>query len=288
MKDYLKSLEERKGKANLGQRLVGVTVLVFSILILGFEFNPKDYLLMILSAIIVGELCYVAYIYNKVFILFHPRYYKHAGVVAVMLLVTFTTFNYMQSLKYFHHGKSSEGRLQELMFLGVLAPKIESSYFDKEFSDLKNPKLLVQFLRQDRYKDLISKELIAAHVLKADNLSIASDLLAGVGDKREELLASREVWQHLNTLYQELYKKNQASAFWAARSFNQTVQATKWKPQDSTEFNQLNELEQLVTLSWYKKNDSKKYGVLLSQGLDPKVEDAFNGKVREPASSDLK
>ncbi len=287
MKDYLKSMEEKKAKGKYAHKYaVAASVFLCAFLIVG-EVDLKDYLLIILSFILVGEFCYIAFIYNKVFILFHPRHYAKAGAMAVVSLVALTGLNYSKSLHYFQAGHSQEGRLQELMFLGVLAPKLDAKYFETEFSDLSNAKILVQFLRTDRYRSLISTDLISAHVLKADDFAIAIDLLGAVGDKKSTLLARSEIWTHLNTLFMELHKKNQASAFWVVRTFGQEVQGSKWKPQENRELSSLSELEQMQTLSWYKKNDTKKYGALLSQGLNPKVEELHRGKSRRPASSDL-
>lgn len=287
MKDYLKSMEEKKNQGNNSIRYISAGVLfLVAILIVG-EVDLKDYLILILSALVVGELCYFVFIYNKVFILFHPRHYAKAAVLASVFLVAFTSLNYSKGLSYFRSGASKEGRLQELMFLGVLAPKLDASYFETEFKDLKNAKLLVQFLRNKRYKHLIGTELIAGHVLKADDFAIAVDLVGALGAEKGALLARAEVWVHLNQLFMELHKKNQASAFWVVRSFGKEVSSSQWKPRGVGEFSQLSELEQMQTLAWYKKNDSKQFGALLSQGLDPKVEEMFMGKTRKPASSDL-
>jgi len=287
MKDYLKSMEEKKNQTKNTARYIIVAGIFLMVAIVGGDIDLKDYLLLILSAIVVGEICYIAFIYNKVFVLFHPRHYAKAAVVASLFLVAFTSLNYSKSLNYFKSGSSAEGRMQELMFLGVLAPKLDATYFEKEFSDLQNAKLLVQFLRNKRYKPLISAELIAAHVLKADDFAIAVDLLGAVGEGKSELLASAQIWSHMNQLFMDLHKKNPASAFWVVRSFGKEVNSANWKPQENIELSSLSELEQMQTLAWYKKNDTKKYGTLLSQGIEPKVEEMFLGKSRKPASGDL-
>jgi hypothetical protein len=287
MKDYLKSMEEKKSQGKYTTRLISIGTLILGVIIIGGDVDLKDYLLLILSSIVVGELCYIAFIYNKVFILLHPRHYAKAAVLASVFLVAFTSLNYSKSLSYFQSGASQEGRLQELMFLGVLAPKLDKSYFENEFKDLNNAKLLVQFLRNKRYKPLISTELIAAHVLKASDFAIAVDLFGALGEEKAGLLAKAEIWGHLNQLFMELHKKNQASAFWVVRSFAKEVSSSKWKPQQEGDLSSLSVLEQMQTLAWYQKHDSKAYGALLSKGLDPKVEEMFLGKERKPASSDL-
>lgn len=281
MKDYLKSMEEKRSQMKNSTRYMIAAGLLLMAFLLGLDVDLKDYLLIILSAIVVGELCYIAFIYNKVFILFHPRHYAKAGVAASVFFVAFTGLNYHKSMNYFQAGASQEGRLQELIFLGVLAPKLDVAYFEREFSDHKNAKLLVQFLRNRRYKPLISSELIARHVQKASDFAIAVDLFAALGNKRQALLSDPQVWAHLNQLFLELHKKNQASAFWVVRTFKNEVIASGWKPRQVS-LTGLSELEQMQTLHWYKQNDTKKYGALLNQGVDAKVEEMFLG--RKPAS----
>lgn len=287
MKDYLKSIEQKNAKHKHLPQYIFIGIFTLTFFLIGSDVDLKEYLLLLLSAIVIGELVYLGYIYNKVFILLHPRQIPKAAGLAVMAFFAFSYFNYSQSLHYFQTGKSQEGRLKELMFLGVLAPKLDSHYFDVEFSTLENPKLLVQFLRNKRYKTMISEELISQHLMKADDFSVVIDLLKALPSQKEALLSQAEVWSHLNTLFLKLHKKNKASAFWSRRDFHKELSVSNWKPDSQKAFSELNELEQMETLAWYEKNDTKQYGVLLSQAMSPLVEEMHSGKKRSPASSDL-
>lgn len=218
LKDYLRQMEERGGKKSVQQQLRDAGILMFAAAVM-LSLDPANWLVILLSIVLVAEVAYLVWMFNRAFVLFHPRHYKAAGVgvVAVMMFVSLGV--YQLSLSRFKNHKAPEVRLSELVFMGELAPQLTPREFTGIAKQVKDPQFVVELLRNQELASLIEKEQLKAWVLEAKELAIALRVIKTQQASQLMWLSDAVVWQHLEKLYADLKERNPASADWQVKSF---------------------------------------------------------------------
>lgn len=218
LKDYLRQMEEKGGKKSVQQQMRDAAIFMFAAAVM-LSLDPANWLVILLSIVLVAEIAYLVWMFNRAFVLFHPRHYKAAGVgvVAVMMFVSLGV--YQLSLARFKSHPAPEVRLSELVFMGELAPQLTPREFTGIAKQVKDPQFVVELLRNQELASLIEKEQLKAWVLEAKELAIALRVIKTQQANQLMWLSDAAVWQHLEKLYTDLKERNPASADWQVKSF---------------------------------------------------------------------
>ncbi|MBY0516635.1 MAG: hypothetical protein K2P81_07000 [Bacteriovoracaceae bacterium] len=235
LKEYLKQMEEKGGRKKTNKELalnVGL-ILAGSLFVLWAQ--PAEWMVIFLSFILVTEITYIIWIYNKAFVLFHPKHYKLGGVAAFGVMALMCWGTYSVSLRRYHSKAPAEVRMAELDFLGSLAPKIAPAEFTALAKEVKDPQFVLEFLKKPQFANLMDPKQLQYWVLEAKELGVAMRLVKALPKKELSWLEEKKVWSHLEKLYADLNEKNPASAQFQAKSLERHLFAMKWTSSQSGE-----------------------------------------------------
>jgi hypothetical protein len=235
LKEYLKQMEEKGGKkkSSKDQAIYFATITAITAFILWAK--PAEWMVILLSFILVTELSYIIWIYNRAFVLFHPKHYKLGGVAAFGLMALMCWGSYSVSLKRFHSLAPAEVRIAELDFLGGLAPEMAPAEFTKLAREVKDPQFVLEFLKKPQFAALMDPKQLQKWTLEAKELGVALRLIKALPKKELTWLEEDRAWKHLEKLYSDLNEKNPASAQFQTKSLERHLSNLKWAPSKSGE-----------------------------------------------------
>lgn len=267
LKDYLRQMEEQGSKWSHKKKMLAVGAYILG-LSLFIYIRPEQWLIPLLSLILVGEMYYVIWIYNRAFVLFHEHHHRRGLIVASVMVLFTSSLIYRHSLSEFKNGSSAEVKLAELKFLGALAPAVTSKDFVALAREIKEPRVIAQMIGDRRFGHLIPSSEIERWVLEAKELAVAIRLIEEVSTDKLTWLNKDKHWQKLEDLFNELYIRNPASAAWQARRLENHLVSKKFKLRER-EFAQRGALEQYVSLLWWKKFEPEKLALLDKTAFKP-------------------
>jgi len=284
LKDYLRQLEERKGKTDKNKQMMTWAVgLAFSAWLV--YMNPNQWLIPLLSFILVTEVCYVVWMFNRAFTLFHPRHYFKGQLTGGLAVVALTLGVWHVSYQRFHFHESAEARLTEYGFMGGLAPKLSPAEFSSLANKVQNPSFIMDMLDEPRFKTQITDQQLQKWVMDAKELSVALRLVKALPAPRLVWLDQPLVWQHLDKLFTELHARNPASASWQAKSFERHLVHQKWRPKAAGELAGRGPLHQLVLLGLWQKQSPDLYRAAVAKEIHPLTQSLhWSEGARAPAS----
>ena len=267
LKDYLRQMEEQGSKWSHKKKMLamGAYALALSLFI---YVKPDQWLIPLLSLILIGELYYVVWIYNRAFVLFHEQHHRRGLVVASLMVLVTSGMIYRHSLNEFRHGASAEVKLAELKFLGAMAPAMTSEEFVALARSIKEPRVIAQMVGDKRFGHLIPSSEIERWVLDAKELAVAIRLIEEVSTDKLTWLNQDKHWQKLEALFSELHSRNPASAAWQARRLENHLVSKKFKLRE-TEFSKRGALEQYVSILWWKKYEPQKLATIDKTAVKP-------------------
>lgn len=280
---YLRQLEEKSGSSAKRKKMWVILSVYFGFVLLGFTIELSDYLLPLLCLTIVAEIGYAVWMYNKAFVLFHPSKYRGASAMAAVAFVVLSVGVYQSSLKNFRTGPMSEVKLAELSFLGAFAPDVTPAELASIARDIKDPSVIVALIRSKRYGKLVPDSEIQRWALEAKDLGTAVALIQSLPLEKLGWINDDKSWQHLESLFQDLYSKNQVSAAWQARRLEKQLESRVYEPR-AQELGKRGPLEQYVVMSWWKKHRPEELSKVMASELDPKVATLFRGDFTTPAT----
>jgi hypothetical protein len=267
LKDYLRQMEEQGSKWGRNKKMM-VSAFYVVALCLFVYIRPDQWLIPLLSMVLITELYYVIWIYNRAFVLFHEKHHRRGLVVASFSFILTSGMIYQHSLNEFRHGKSAEVKLAELKFLGALAPTITSDEFVTLARSIKEPRVIAQMIGDKRFGHLIPNSEIERWVLDAKELSVAIRLIEEVSLEKLSWLNQEKHWEKLELLFNDLHSRNPASAAWQARRLENHLVSKSFKLRE-IEFEKRGALEQYVSILWWKKFEPQKIAALDKSALKP-------------------
>ncbi len=284
LKDYLRQLEERKGKADKNKQMmtwgIGGAFSMWLVYI-----NPNQWLIPLLSFILVAEFGYVIWMFNRAFALFHPRHYFKGQLAAGFAVAIVSMGVWHVSFQRFHFNSTPEARLTEYGFMGALAPEMTSVEFSVLANQVKNPSFIMDMLDEPRFRKQITDAQIKQWAIEAKELSVALRLVKALPDEQLTWLDQPQAWQHLEKLFVDLHGRNQASASWQAKSFERHLVKMKWQPNSQTKLAEHGPLRQLVILGVWQKQSPDLYRIAVAKEIHPLTQSLhWDESARAPAS----
>ena len=284
LKDYLRQLEERQGRKSQNKQILQFAVgAIFSAVLV--YLNPAQWLGPLLSFILVAEIAYVVWMFNRAFALFHPRYYNRGLMVSATAAVLVAVGVHTLSSHRFHHAASSEARLTELGFMGALAPKISPEEFTAIAREVKDPSFIMDMLAEPRFAKLITATQLQTWMGEAKELSVALRLVKTLPPAELVWLEKPAPWNHLEKLFSELHARNPASASWQAKTFERHLVKQKWHPPGGATLAGRGPLQQLVILGVWQKQSPDLYRTAVAKDIHPLTQSLhWDEGTRAPAS----
>lgn len=284
LKDYLRQLEERQGKKSQQKQIlqfaVGAVMCAWLVYL-----NPSQYLGPLLSFILVAEIAYVVWMFNRAFALFHPRHYRHGLMASAAVVVVVTMCVQSLSLYRFQYATLAEARLTELSFMGALAPKISAQEFTAIARKVKDPSFIMDMLDEPRFAKLITPEQLKSWAVDAKELSVALRLVKTLPAQELTWLERPDSWTHLEKLFSDLHTRNPASAAWQAKSFERHLVRQKWLPKADAALADRGPLQQLVLLGVWQKQSPDLYRTAVAKEIHPLTQSLhWDEGARAPAS----
>lgn len=241
LKDYLRQLEERRQQKSFKRQARDASFLAMGAGLL-FVLQPARFMGPLLSFILVAEIAYVVWMFNRAFVLFHPRFYRQGFLASAVSAVLVAAGVQWTALSRFHHNPHAEVRLSELHFMGALAPHVSSQQFTALAGQIKDPSFVVELMGRPEWARLVAPAQLRAWILESKELGVALRLVRTLPAEQLQVL-SAEVWPHLDKLYVELNERNPASAQFQAKTLERALARAQWKPR----VGQRGPLEQVVS-----------------------------------------
>lgn len=279
LKDHLRQMEESSQKwKKFKFHFIGAGAFLIAAHI-WFE-SLKVFVLPFLSFILVGQIFYIVFMYNRAFTLFHPKHYKKLSaaltVSGVMTLVGLASLSSWR-LK---HSDNGDQRVAELSFLGIFAPKTTDKEFLALVKGVKDPVTVIEVFKGKR---VIPLEAKLAWIKEAKEFGVALEVVKSLNGQEIMSAQDQEMWAHLDTLYTKLVTQNPAAASWRLSALKRHLISEKWNPIAGVSFVKSPVLEQLMFLEWQKKNSPQEYSQSLTS-KDIKAEVLDYHLDRKPAS----
>lgn len=284
LKDYLRQLEERQGKKSQQKQLLQFAFGgVFSAVLV--YLNPAQWLGPLLSFILVAEIAYVVWMFNRAFALFHPRHYQRGLLVSAAAALVVAVGVQSLSLRRFHHAASAEARLTEFGFMGALAPQLSSAEFTAIAREIKDPSFIMDLLDEPRFAKLLTATQLQTWIGEARELSVALRLVKTLPPTELLWLEQPAPWNHLEKLFSELHARNPASASWQAKTFERHLVKQKWRPRGDATLAGRGPLQQLVILGVWQKHSPDVYRTAVAKEIHPLTQSLhWDEGARAPAS----
>lgn len=283
LKDHLRQMEEGS-QSWKKYKLHFIGILFFLVVTqLWFE-GIKTVVLPLLSFILVAQLFYILFMYNRAFTLFHPRHYKKLvstmGVAAILLSFSIGHLSRWR----LEHSTSGDQRVAELAFLGAFAPKISNEEFLALVDGVKDPVEVIEIFEGKRVIPLKAK---LNWIKEAKDFGVALEVIKSLKGPELVFHQEEEIWKNLDALYSKLLSQNPAAANWRLLALKRHLLNEGWGPEQAVSFSKSPALEQLMFLEWQKKNSPKEYSKSLVN-RDIKDEVLNLHLDRKPAKEDSK
>lgn len=253
------------------RRLVVAVVVAYGLVAVLFllRFDFERFMLVLLALIAAATLFVGVRAYNRVFVLFNPRYYL--GVAALCLLVGahFGFGHYRQALGQFRDPQLAlSKRLGELSFLGAFAPALGEAEARGLVASVRDARDLRRVLETPALARHLDVAFVERWLVRTDDFALATELLALRPLSELALLRSKDTWAHLDKVFAGHYQRSPGDARVRVERLASQV-AREGLGLRSTELAELTGLEQYLLLGEWRAKDQQRFKAVALNALHP-------------------
>lgn len=269
LKDQLRAAEERWGQKKLTPKmkvLLGAYLVVCAGVLYAQELKLSLFTLPLLALALVAELFYIVYIFNRAFVLFHPRRYLRLAQGGVALALLLTVGIRHRAVEQLRHATNPDQRVSELIFLGPFAPSLSERELLNLLASATDPAPVLEYyeLKGQRVPTVL-KDRWLTQITSFESIVEIARTMRG---KEVQRLNSGNIWKQASESYAKLEATNPAAAQYRLRQLGRHLKEQGWTPlgQTTLALAQRPMLEQLFYLGHIKRQDRKAYALLLERG----------------------